>query len=1031
MNRAERRRRGLTRSRLPRGGRLIAVAVSAAVALAAGVVVAAPARAATPPPDVAFTVGDKPVSIAVNPAGTIAVTVNADDNTASVIDLGTGDDSTVVLGYQDNYLPRDVAIDPSGTYAYVTNYASKSVSRINLRTLDDTSIPVGDHPNRIVIDPAGMYAYVTVGGFSNPIKSADRITLSDLTVTAPTPPFLSQVTGPLLITSDGSTIYSYSADLRRYTASTGAIDDSFSTGAGSVTGAGFNGDQTAIYGVDDNGRVSKTQLAGRTTQVWVSGPGGGDSLSWASAGNYAYVPKANDGKLTRINLRVPQAATAFATGLSSPHDVAVPFDGTFVLVAVAGADQVFKYTLPPPPAPPTPPGEGSRALVWGYGGDGALGTGSTSSEFAPVQMAGGANTVNAWGMNWYSMDGGWDQTCGVGTDQRAYCWGLNGSGQLGDGTVDDTNVPVAVAPGANTGNAWVSVSAGSDYSTCGIGIDAKAYCWGENADGRLGDGTTDDTNVPVAVIGGPTFWSSVRVGNTHACGVGNDEEAYCWGKNVSGALGDGTTVNSPVPVQVVGGPQRWAEVSAGFDHTCGIGTDRRAYCWGNNDDGELGDGSTDDTAVPVQVQAGDNVSGNWDSIVTGYDATCAIGSDGQAYCWGWDKSGQLGNGVAGNQVQPVRVELPMGVSVRILSMDAYGEHVCAVSTGNIVYCWGYNGEGQLGNGATSNSDVPVAADLNAFPSANLAAGTPRMVAVGSRISLMVSSFGAAPVFTAASPPSTGIVGTAYSTYSFSASGTTPITFTQANGTLPPGLTLASNGVLSGTPTTPGTYTFTVTASNGVNPDATTSPVTIEVAGTPTPDPNPPAPAPATPSSAPRDVRATAAIKSADVSWLPPTSPGTFPVTSYQAVANPGGQACLVVAPALTCTITGLTPGESYTVTARALTAAGWSEPSPPSQVVVPLSPPTPNPTATILITSSRDRAQKSMVRVEGATTGLVGARVVPFLRVAGHKAFTPGASSRTVNSDGTFVWQRKAKKRFTVYFASGDVTSNRLVIRPE
>lgn len=1016
VNRAE-RRDGLKRNRLPRGGRLIAVAVSAAVALATGLLVAAPAQAAVPAPDDEYTVGDIPMGIATDSAGTIAVTVNVGDNTASVIDLGTGVVSSVTLDVQEYWRERDVAVDPSGTYAYVTNFLTDSVSRIDLSDNSVTQIPVGGNPTRIVIDPAGVYAYVTVGAV------ADRITLSDLTVDSG---FLSPVAGPLVITADSSIIYSYSDTARRYIASTGAVADTFVTGAGNVTGAGFNADQSALYGVNDGGWVRRTTLSTLLTEVWVSnGSAGNNSSSWVSIGTYAYVPAINDGNLNRVNLQLSNAVTTFASQLSGPSDVAAPASAAFILVATAGDDKVLRYDFP------SPPGEGSRALVWGYGDDSALGTGSTSDELVPVPMAAGANPINTWGTNWYSMDGGYDQTCGVGTDQRAYCWGLNGSGQLGDGTVDDTNVPVAVAPGANTGNAWVSVSAGSDYSTCGIGIDAKAYCWGENADGRLGDGTTDDTNVPVAVIGGPTFWSSVRVGNTHACGVGNDEEAYCWGNNVSGALGDGTTVNSPVPVQVVGGPQRWAEVSAGFDHTCGIGTDRRAYCWGNNDDGELGDGSTDDTAVPVQVQAGDNVSGNWDSIVTGYDATCAIGSDGQAYCWGWDKSGQLGNGGAGNQVQPVRVELPMGVSVRILSMDAYGEHVCAVSTGNIVYCWGYNGEGQLGNGATSNSDVPVAADLNAFPSANLAAGTPRMVAVGSRISLMVSSFGAAPVFTAASPPSTGIVGTAYSTYSFSASGTTPITFTQANGTLPPGLTLASNGVLSGTPTTPGTYTFTVTASNGVNPDATTSPVTIEVAGTPTPDPNPPAPAPATPSSAPRDVRATAAIKSADVSWLPPTSPGTFPVTSYQAVANPGGQACLVVAPALTCTITGLTPGESYTVTARALTAAGWSEPSSPSQVVVPLSPPTPNPTATILITSSRDRAQKSIVRVEGSTTGLVGARVVPYLRVAGQKEFTPGASSRTVDSDGTFVWQRKAKKRFSVYFASGDVTSNRLVIRPE
>ena len=194
-----------------------------------------------------------------------------------------------------------------------------------------------------------------------------------------------------------------------------------------------------------------------------------------------------------------------------------------------------------------------------------------------------------------------------------------------------------------------------------------------------------------------------------------------------------------------------------------------------------------------------------------------------------------------------------------------------------------------------------------------------------------------------------------------------------------------------------------------------------------PNPNPPAPAPATPASAPRDVRAVAKVESAEVSWLPPASTGSFPVTSYQAVASPGGETCMVTAPALTCTITGLTAGKPYTVTARALTGAGWSEASSPSSVVVPLGPEVP----TILITNSRDRAQKSMARIEGTTTGLVGAEVIPYVRIAGQKAFAPRASTRTVDADGNFVWQRKANKRFTVYFVSGDVTSNRLVIRPE
>lgn len=266
------------------------------------------------------------------------------------------------------------------------------------------------------------------------------------------------------------------------------------------------------------------------------------------------------------------------------------------------------------------------------------------------------------------------------------------------------------------------------------------------------------------------------------------------------------------------------------------------------------------------------------------------------------------------------------------------------------------------------------------------------------------------------------VGTPFS-QSLSATGFGSGTFVwdDSGTTLPPGLTLSSTGVVSGTPTTPGTYTFTARVTGPVDDSTTAQSITVS-------EINPPGPAPATPASPPQDVRAIPAIESATVSWLPPASTGTFPVTSYQAVATPGGQTCMVSAPALTCTITGLTPGKSYTVTARALTGAGWSAASSPGATVVPLAAPE---APSILITSSRDRTQKWMARIEGTTTGLVGAEVVPYIRVAGKTSFSPGASTRTVDADGKFTWQRKAKKRLTVYFTSGDVTSNRLIIRPE
>ena len=191
-------------------------------------------------------------------------------------------------------------------------------------------------------------------------------------------------------------------------------------------------------------------------------------------------------------------------------------------------------------------------------------------------------------------------------------------------------------------------------------------------------------------------------------------------------------------------------------------------------------------------------------------------------------------------------------------------------------------------------------------------------------------------------------------------------------------------------------------------------------------PNPPGPSPSDPPTAPRNVTAAPGIESAVVSWVAPVSTGSFPVTSYQVTASPGGRGCLVSAPALSCTITGLTPGESYTFVAKALNGGGWGSLSAPSNAVVPTAP----AIKAILITSSRDRVSPSIVRVDGSTTGLVGAEVIPHVRKVGQRGFVPGSNVRTVDADGRFTWQRKSGKKFYVYFTSGDVRSNRLIITP-
>jgi alpha-tubulin suppressor-like RCC1 family protein len=203
----------------------------------------------------------------------------------------------------------------------------------------------------------------------------------------------------------------------------------------------------------------------------------------------------------------------------------------------------------------------------------------------------------------YQLSGGESQyTCAVTPDSRAYCWGWNAFfGQLGDGTTTNRLKPVAVAGG----HSFTQVSAGWSH-TCGITPDHRAYCWGSNRVGALGDGTTNDHSTPVAVASGRQF-RQVDVGTDFTCGVSYpDNRAYCWGDNTYGQLGNGSTSTSPslTPTAVVGGLY-FRQVKAGNVHACGISTTtNRAYCWGWNANGRLGDSTTVTRPRPTRVAAG-------------------------------------------------------------------------------------------------------------------------------------------------------------------------------------------------------------------------------------------------------------------------------------------------------------------------------------------------------------------------------------------------------------------------------------------
>jgi alpha-tubulin suppressor-like RCC1 family protein len=315
----------------------------------------------------------------------------------------------------------------------------------------------------------------------------------------------------------------------------------------------------------------------------------------------------------------------------------------------------------------------------------------TESPTAPEPTPALATTATT-ALAFYQVSGGGRHTCGLTTDNRAYCWGFNGAGQLGDGTHTRRLRPVAVAGGLR----FRQVSAGS-YHTCGVTTAYRAYCWGLGADGSLGDGTTTDHLTPVLVAGGHLF-RLVDAGDAHSCGVTYpDNRAYCWGVNDRGALGDGTGTRRAAPVAVKGG-LLFHEVSAGLTHTCGVTTSDRAYCWGSDSVGQLGNTLDAPYSVTPSPVAGDR---RFKQIAAGAGFTCAVTTGERAFCWGSGRKGQIGDGTTKLRFTPRAVAGGLYFD-RVTTGES---HTCGETTTNRAYCWGTAG---IGDGTTTTRLTPVA-----------------------------------------------------------------------------------------------------------------------------------------------------------------------------------------------------------------------------------------------------------------------------------------------------------------------------------
>jgi len=578
----------------------------------------------------------------------------------------------------------------------------------------------------------------------------------------------------------------------------------------------------------------------------------------------------------------------------------------------------------------------------------------------------------------------------------AFTWGSSFSGELGNGTTNTSLTPVAVtSSGALAGESIVEIS-GTSSTFCALTASGKVFCWGNGGSGQLGNGTTSNSPVPVAVdmsgaLAGKIV-TQVAVLTSAACALTSDGAVYCWGSNSFGELGDGTTNNRTVPTPVLAsgvlaGRTATSLAPGGFATVCAVLDNGTLSCWGAGIFGQMGNGTTEVRYVePTLV----NMTGVFDGkmiaqAAVGWFQVCAVTTDNVLSCWGRNVEGQLGNGTFDDSSTPT-LAVVTGLSGQVISSINGGTYsMCLTTTVGGAYCWGKNTRGQLGDGTLINRNVPTSVDMSGI----LAGERVATIAVSSESGCATTTTGRAACW---GQNQFGQLGTGAGP----AAQLSPVW-------------VDTSGVLA----------------NVFVEQVATLDYTTAVWGRPQSVPPTPAPVAA---SAPLDVVAVAGDRSAVVSWSPPASSGSFPVSTYQVQAAPGGRVCLVASPATSCEVARLANDVAYTFQARALTGAGWSSWSQPSVAVTPA----PVDVASILISGTRGEVRGgSGIVVTGGTSGFgMGAIVRPWVRAQGQSSFTQSAREVLVDVKGEFTWQRRGVKTMTVFVETpdGSVRSNRVTI---
>ena len=309
---------------------------------------------------------------------------------------------------------------------------------------------------------------------------------------------------------------------------------------------------------------------------------------------------------------------------------------------------------------------------------------------------GTAITVEQPALQFTAIDASYSTSMGLTAEGDLYVWGET-SDALGDGATGRSRIPIRVE--RPEGVAYTSFSHTSSRAFA-IGTDGLTYGWGNNVSGQLGSGSTNSSQSPAPILlPDGVHFTSVSAGEQHTLAIGNDGNTYAWGDNDRGVLGDGTWNDSSVPVRVQQPDGvTFTKVSAGGQYSLALGDDGKLYHWGYLVP------EVASTAIPAPLQTPEGVA--FSTLSVGWTFAAALGDDGNVYTWGENDAGQLGNGTNTSSGLPVAVQSP--ADVRFTDADAGDFHGVAVGADGRLYAWGSNYRGRLGDGTDADTNVPVA-----------------------------------------------------------------------------------------------------------------------------------------------------------------------------------------------------------------------------------------------------------------------------------------------------------------------------------